>query len=160
MKNFRQLSRVKQKLTQSECEEVLEKALRGVLALNGDDGYPYALPVNFYYDKALRKIYFHSGKKGYKIDCIDRSSKASFTVSDDGIRKEGEWWLTIKSVVIFGKIGKIDDPKEIEAISRKLSYKFTQDEEYINREIEKYAPATLLLALTIEDICGKSVREK
>ena len=157
---FRELTRSKQKLSEEECLRVLEKALRGTLALNGEKGYPYALPINFYYDPARAKIYFHSGKAGYKIDCLSRSAKACFTASDEGTRKEGEWWLTIKSVIIFGKIEKIDDPKEIEEISRKLSHKFTQDEEYIDREIEKYAPATLLLALSVENICGKSVREK
>ena len=157
---FRSLTRIKQKLSREECDEVLNTALRGTLAVNGDEGYPYALPINFYYSAERGKIYFHSGKAGYKVDCLERSPKACFTASDDGTRKEGEWWLTIKSVVIFGKIEKIGDPKEIEDISRKLSHKFTQDEEYIAREIEKYAPDTLLLALTIEDLCGKSVREK
>ena len=73
---------------------------------------------------------------------------------------DGEWWLTIKSVVIFGRIRRIEDPETIERISRALSHKFTQDEEYIDREIDRYAPATLLLALQIEDTQGKIVREK
>lgn len=157
---FRQLARYKQKLTEEECEEVLSNALRGVLAVNGDDGYPYALPINFYYDSAARKIYFHSGKAGYKLDCLTRSDKASFTAMDEGVRHEGEWWLEIKSVIAFGRIERISDPEKTVEISRQLSHKFTQDDAYINREIEKYASATLLLALSIEDLCGKRVREK
>ena len=157
---FRELTRIKQKLPLSECKEVLRTTLRGTLAVNGDEGYPYALPLNHYYDEANDTIYFHSGKTGYKLDCINRSDKACYTVIDDGERREGEWWLTIRSVVVFGRIAPVEDPEEILRVSRALSHKFTQDEGYIDHEIEKYAPATLLLALEIEDIKGKIVREK
>ena len=92
---FRKLTRIKQALPLSECKDVLKTALRGTLAVNGEDGYPYALPLNHYYDENTETIYFHSGKAGYKVDCIDRSDKACFTVIDDGERREGEWWLTV-----------------------------------------------------------------
>ena len=157
---FRELTRIKQKLPLSECKEVLRTTLRGTLAVNGDEGYPYALPINHYYDKATHTLFFHSGKAGYKIDCITRSGKACFTVTDEGERRENEWWLTFRSVIAFGKITAVQDAQTIERISRALSHKFTQDEGYIDHEIEKYAPATLLLALEIEDVKGKIVREK
>jgi len=157
---FRKLTRIKQALSPSECEKVLKNTLRGTLALSGDEGYPYAMPVNHYYDAENRTVYFHSGKAGYKIDCLDRSDKACFTVIDEGERREGEWWLTFRSVVIFGRIARVEDAATIEQISRALSHKFTQDEAYIDREVEKYASATLLLALRIENIQGKIVREK
>jgi len=154
------LARIKQKLSHEEAIEVLESSLRGVLSVNGRDGYPYALPINHYYNKEDGKIYFHSGKAGYKLDCIKDSDKACFTVIDNGVRKEGDWWLTIRSVIAFGKIERIDDPETILRISRKLSYKFTSDDAYIDREIEKYAAATALLSFTPEEISGKVVREK
>ena len=157
---FRKLSRAKQELSREECLVVLRDALRGVLALTGDDGYPYALPINFYYDQTSDKLYFHSGKTGYKIDCIRHSQKVCFTASDDGVRLDGEWWLTIRSVIAFGKIEIIEDRKTIERISRLLSEKFTSDKDYVDREIEKYASATTLLALSVEHLTGKVVREK
>ena len=157
---FRPLTRIKQKLSEEDCEEILRTALRGVLALNGEDGYPYAIPINHYFDPDTRKVYFHSGKLGYKVDCVTASNKACFTVSDEGRRLDGEWWLTIRSVILFGKISKVTDEETIREISRKLSHKFTQDESYIDSEIARYASATLLLALDIEDMQGKSVREK
>ena len=157
---FRELLRTKQKLPREECDALLRTSLRGTLSLNGEDGYPYALPIDYFYDPECETVYFHSGKVGYKVDCIDRSEKACFTVSNDGERLEGEWWLTVKSVILFGKIRKITDLKEITEISRKLSYKFTQDEEYIERELREYSSATLLLALRVEHMIGKIVREK
>ena len=48
---FRELTRKKQQLPAEECIDVLKAALRGVLAVNGDDGYPYAVPINHYYDE-------------------------------------------------------------------------------------------------------------
>lgn len=157
---FRKLLRKNQALSHEECVKILRSALRGTLAVNGDDGYPYALPINFYYDEETAKIFFHSGKVGHKTDCIKKSNKVCFTVIDEGVKKEGEWWLTFHSVVIFGKIEQIEEPSAIEQLSKKLSYRFTKDEEYIQKEIEKYAPATVMLALSIEDMQGKIVREK
>ena len=77
---FRELTRKKQKLSEAQCKVILKQELRGVLAVNGDDGYPYALPINFYYDEANNKIYFHSGKVGHKMDALSGCDKVSFCV--------------------------------------------------------------------------------
>ncbi len=45
-------------------------------------------------------------------------------------------------------------------MSRRLSHKFTADEEYIHGEIARSGPGTLLLALQIEHMTGKSVNER
>ena len=160
MNTFPDLLRKKQQLSPAECTEVLRRALRGVLAVNGEHGYPYALPINFYYDEAENKIYFHSGKIGYKLDCIKASPKACFTAQNDGERKEGDWWLIINSVVAFGELSVITDADTVARVSRLLSLKFTDDNEYIDREIQKYGQATILLCFSVEHITGKVVREK
>ena len=152
--------RVNQRLSQEDCDRVLEKALRGVLALNGEDGFPYALPINFYYDKTAKKIFFHSGKVGYKLECLRSSNKASFTAEDLGERRDGEWWLTFQSVIAFGEVEIVTDKKIVEEVSRKLSDKFTSDKAYVDKEVEKYLDATVLLAFSILHMTGKSVREK
>ncbi|MBP5239670.1 MAG: pyridoxamine 5'-phosphate oxidase family protein [Oscillospiraceae bacterium] len=156
---FRQMNRKKQQLTDEECREILKSELRGVLSLNGDDGYPYGLPTNHYYSEEDGKLYFHSGKKGYKIDAIRRDNRASFCVYDGGFRREGEWALNIRSVIVFGKIEFVDDQKEINRISALLSRKFTDDNEYIEKEIETYGAATLMFALVPEHMTGKMVNE-
>ena len=156
---FRQMNRKKQQLTDEECREILKSELRGVLSLNGDDGYPYGLPTNHYYSEEDGKLYFHSGKKGYKIDAIRRDNRASFCVYDGGFRREGEWALNIRSVIVFGKIEFVDDQKEINRISALLSRKFTDDNEYIEKEIETYGAATLMFALVPDHMTGKIVNE-
>ena len=39
-------------------EALLQSNRRGVLAMNGDNGYPYAIPINYFYDCDKKKIYF------------------------------------------------------------------------------------------------------
>ena len=156
---FREMLRKKQQLTQEECIRILKEELRGVLSVLGDEGYPYGVPINHYYCEQDGKLYFHGGKKGHKIDAIRRYDKASFCVYDDGFRKEGEWPLHIKSVIVFGRIEFVEDRETFYQISRELSHKFTDDESYIDREIRQSGPGTLLFALVPEHISGKIVEE-
>ena len=156
---FREVARVKQKLSDEECMEILKSEPRGVLSLIGDDDYPYGMPMNFLYIPEDNAIYFHGGRKGHKIDAIMKNNKASFCTYDSGFRKPGEWSLNIKSVIAFGRIEMIDDMGETERISRLLSYKFTDDEDYIEAEIEHDLKRTLCFALKIEHMTGKIVNE-
>jgi nitroimidazol reductase NimA-like FMN-containing flavoprotein (pyridoxamine 5'-phosphate oxidase superfamily) len=151
--------RIKQQLTNEEAIELLKKEPRGVLSVLGDDGYPYGVPIDHWYNDADGWIYFHSGKKGHKIDAINRCIKVSFCVYDSGYRKEGEWALNIRSVIVFGRVEIIEDREVIYDISRKLSRKFTDDEGYIAREIKAFAHETRLLKLAPEHISGKHITE-
>ena len=154
---FRTLARSKQQLSNEECVEILQKEVRGVLAVQGDDDYPYAVPINFYYDSIENKLYFHSGKNGHKIESLAKNNKVSFCVYDQGHHKDGHWSLNIKSVIIFGKI------KFVENWSRDMMIefckKFTNDMDYIENEIAHFADKTLVLELEIEWMTGKIVNE-
>ena len=156
---FRKMIRSRQQLSEDACVRLLKTQLRGVLSLSGDDGYPYGLPMNHFYCEEDGKLYFHCGKKGHKIDAIKRCKKASFCVIDQGYRKDGEWALNIQSVIVFGSIDFIEDQETIYRLSRQLSRKFTDDEDYIDREITRSGPATLMFSLTPEHITGKLVNE-
>ena len=156
---FRELTRKNKKISEKECVHILKTEKRGVLSVNGEGGYPYGMPMNHWYNEDDGKIYFHCGKVGYRLDCLKKDSKASFCVYDSGYCNEGEWALNIKSVIVFGSIEIIEDINLIKDITSKLSYKFTNDSEYIKNEIENYAKATLLLAMSPEHMCGKTVQE-
>ena len=156
---FRELQRKNKQISMEECIELLKKETRGVLSVMGDGDYPYGMPMNHWYNEEDGKIYFHCGKTGHRLDALRKSNRVSFCTYDSGYREEGDWALHVKSVIVFGTIEIIDDMDTIADIARKLSYKFTQDEEYIRTEIEKYAKATLLLQLTPEHICGKQITE-
>ena len=156
---FREMLRKKQQLTQEACIEILKKEPRGVLSVLGDDGYPYGMPMNHYYCEEDGNIYFHSGKNGHRVDAVKHCDKASFCVYDGGFRREGEWALNISSVIVFGRIELIEDQEKIYKIARLLSYKFTNDEKYIEHEIQKSGPGTMMFALVPEHMTGKLVKE-
>ena len=156
---FREVARKKQALTESEGIEILKNEKRGVLACLGDEQYPYALPLNHFYNTDDGKLYFHSGKTGHKVDSIKKNKKVSFCVYESGYKKEGEWALNIKSVIVFGKIEIIEDYESAMDICRRLSYKFCDDDKYIEKEIEKFGKGTLVFAINPEHITGKLVNE-
>lgn len=157
---FRDVTRIKQVLTNEECIDILKKQLRGVLSVQSDDGYPYGMPLNHFYNEEDGKLYFHSGKSGHKVDAILHDPKASFCVCDEGTRENGNWYLTFRSVIVFGKIELIEDREKIYDIARRLSRKFTDDEAYIEHEVENSGPGTLMFALVPEHITGKRVTER
>lgn len=156
---FRELLRQNKKLSVEECIHILKTETRGVLSVLGDDDYPYGMPMNHWYNEEDGNIYFHCGKVGHRLDALKKHDKVSFCTYDKGYKNEGEWALNVKSVIVFGKIEIVDDMDSIVDITTKLSYKFTQDADYIREEIEKYAKGTLLLKLVPENICGKFVKE-
>ena len=156
---FRELQRKNKQISMEECIELLKKETRGVLSVLGDGDYPYGMPMNHWYNEEDGKIYFHCGKSGHRLDALRKCNKVSFCTYDSGYCEDGDWALHVKSVIVFGTMEIIDDMDNIADVARKLSYKFTQDEEYIRTEIEKYAKATLLLQLTPEHVCGKQITE-
>lgn len=156
---FRELTRKNKQLSVEACVQLLKEETRGVLSVLGEGDYPYGMPMNHWYDEEDGKLYFHCGKAGHRLDALKKHNKVSFCVYDQGCRDAGEWALNVKSVIVFGTMEIIDDMDQIVDITAKLSRKFTQDEAYIQQEIKMHGPATLLLQLTPEHICGKMVKE-
>ncbi len=156
---FRKLARIRKQLTKEECIDLLRTELRGVLSVNGDGGYPYGMPLNHWYCEEDGKLYFHSGKKGHKIDAMIADDRASYCVLDKGVRRDGEWQLHFRSVIVFGRLSIVEDHEKALEISRRLSLKFTSDRKYIEDEIRDHGDAVLCFALTPENICGKKVEE-
>lgn len=126
----------------SQIIEILKNEKRGVLSVFGENGYPYGLPINYWYNDNNGYIYFHCGKKGHKVDAISANNKVSFCVYDKGFEKDGEWSLNISSVIVFGKIYTVDNFEQSMEICRQLSYKFTDDIEYIESEIRNFGNVT------------------
>lgn len=154
------MRRQKQALSEDECIRILETETRGVLSMVGDDGYPYGVPINHYYDEETGRLYFHGGRTGHRVDAVRECDKVCYTVFDKGHLNEGDWALNVKSVIIFGRIRMVEDYDRAIDLCRRLSYKFTDDEAYIADEIEKHARATLVMELEIEHMTGKLVKEK
>lgn len=156
---FRELVRKNKQLSAQECAEVLQKETRGVLSVIGDGGYPYGTPMNHWYDESDGSLWFHSGDAGHRLEALQKQPKASFCCYEKGVHEDDGWALTVRSVIVFGRVELVRQPELIADIAARLSRKFTQDEEYIRCEIEQHAHRTVLLHLVPEHICGKRVKE-
>ena len=99
---FREMRRKKQVLPEEVCTSILNRGTSGVLALMGDEGYPYAVPMSYVYDDG--KLYFHCAKEGHKLDAVRRCSKASFCVIDQDQIVPEEYTTYFRSVILFGTI--------------------------------------------------------
>ena len=155
---FRKMRRIKQQLSQEECIDILVNEPRGVLALLGDDDYPYTVPMSHVYVDG--KIYFHGAKEGHKRDAIKKHSKVSYCVLDDGVKQKDSWWYTFRSVVAFGKIRIIEDAQEKIDKLTYLGNKFFPTPEDTQEEINRLLNQTEVFEITIEHMTGKIVKEK
>ena len=157
---FRELTRKHKEISGEECVRILETETRGVLSVQGDDGYPYCMPMNHWYDPESGCIWFHAGHGGHREDALRRCDKASYCVHDEGYTVNGHWAKHVTSVIVFGRMELVEDMDEIVRVGTALSYKFIQDEEHIRKEIAASAHKTVLLKLTPEHVSGKHVVEE
>ena len=156
---FREIRRKKNELPIEAAKELLRNNKRAALAVNGDDGYPYVVPINFYYEESENRIYFHGAKEGHKLDAIRACDKVSYCVYDHGYRREGEWALNIRGVIVFGKLRLVEDEEKAKKICTQLCQKFTDDKEYLEKELKYSVPRVQCLELVPEHMSGKLVNE-
>lgn len=109
---FREMRRKRQLLSKEDTQKILYQGTSGVLAVSGDDGYPYAVPLSYVYDG--EKIYFHSAKSGHKLDAIVKNPKASFCVIDQDNIVPDEYTTYFRSVIVFGTIHILHDEADKE----------------------------------------------
>ncbi len=158
MSEFRVMRRKRQQLSEEQSVEVLKRATAGTLAVLGDNGYPYAVPLSFVY--ADGRIYFHSAMSGHKVDAVRRCDKASFCVIDRDDVKPEQYTTFFRSVIAFGRIHIIDDPEERLAAARLLGDRYNPgDEEALQKELEKSLAHMLVIRLDIEHLTGKEAIE-
>jgi nitroimidazol reductase NimA-like FMN-containing flavoprotein (pyridoxamine 5'-phosphate oxidase superfamily) len=158
MSEFRPMRRKRQELAQEESITILQKATSGTLALLGDNGYPYGIPINFTYED--NRFYFHGAREGHKIDAITRNPKASLCVLDEGVKNEGEWWWCFNSVIAFGHIRIVEDEAEIEKALRAIGEKYFPTDYDLEADVAKNLSRVCILALEVDHMTGKAVREK
>ena len=168
---FRAMRRKRQQLPEEECIGILRRATSGTLALLGDGGYPYAVPMSYVYDDG--KLYFHSAMSGHKVDAIRNCDKASFCVIDQDDVKPAEYTTYFRSVIAFGRIHIVDDEagdsvaddvegghQEKMAIARLLGNRFNPNqEEALQKELEHGFARMVAIRLDIEHLTGKQAIE-
>ena len=156
---FRKMRRINREISLEDTKALLEKEKRGVLSVNGDDGYPFAFPINFLYVEEEGKIYFHGAKEGYKVDSLKKNDKVCFTVYGNEHFKEGEWAPYVQSAVVFGRCRLIDDRELTTFKIRLLAEKYFPNKDEIEAEMASVDRAQLY-EITIEHMTGKQIKER
>ncbi|MEG0910537.1 MAG: pyridoxamine 5'-phosphate oxidase family protein [Ruthenibacterium sp.] len=155
---FREMRRKNQALSHAQNVEILENRTAGVLALLGDDDYPYAVPLSYFY--CDDKLYFHGAMTGHKIDALCKNDKASFCVIDKDTIVPAEYTSYFRSVIAFGKVHLIENAAEKRAALTKLAAKYSPDHE---RErlaaVEKEMSRVCLIVFDVEHLTGKAASE-
>ncbi|MDO5294177.1 MAG: pyridoxamine 5'-phosphate oxidase family protein [bacterium] len=160
---FREMRRKKQALSKQETLDIFERNTSGVLAVLGDEEYPYAVPLSYTYCDS--KLYFHGAKSGHKLDAIQNHDKASFCIIDKDQIVPDEYTTYFRSAIAFGKIRILEEEAEKRAAIEKLAIKYTpNNEEGCMQEIAKEFKFLCMIELDIEHMTGKEaielVREK
>lgn len=152
------MRRIRQQLTPEECVHILGRCTSGVLALAGDNGYPYAVPLSYVHSGG--HIFFHSAPQGHKVDAIRRNDRCSFCVIERDDVKPLEFTTYYRSVIVFGRITVIeDDGEKLHALQLLGQHYSPGDESGLKHEIDKSLNRVVMLRLDIEHMTGKEARE-
>lgn len=156
---FRPMRRSAQALGVDACREVLSRGTSGVLALLGDGGWPYAVPMSYAFDG--EKLYFHCAREGHKLDAIRREARASFCVVDRDEVVPEEYTTYFRSVIVFGRVRILEDEAQMRAAIELLARRyFPQDSaENRRRAIEREWAGLCMLEMDIEHMSGKEAIE-
>ncbi|WP_419025779.1 pyridoxamine 5'-phosphate oxidase family protein [Emergencia sp.] len=155
---FRNMRRSKQILSQADSIAILEKATSGVLAVAGDDDYPYAVPLSFVY--ADGKIFFHCAKSGHKLDAIARNNKVSFCIIDEDQIVPEEYTTYFRSVIAFGKACILEEEGEKRSAIEKLAAKYSPNQEEGRlKEIDDQISHMCMVEITVDHLSGKEAIE-
>lgn len=160
---FRGMRRKSQLLSVEETIEIFKNGTSGVLAVLGDEDYPYAVPISYVYCDS--KIYFHGAKSGHMLDAILKHEKASFCVIDKDNIVQAEYTNHFRSAIAFGKVRIIDSEDEKRSAIEKLAIRYAPNyEEGCLKKIEREFKILCIIELDIEHMTGKEsmklVKEK
>lgn len=156
---FREMRRKRQALPQEDCAAILTRGSSGVLALLGDGGYPYAVPLSYVYNGS--KLYFHCAKAGHKLDAIRREPKASFCVIDKDELVPQQYTTYFRSVIVFGTLRILEDELEKQRGIELLAQKYAPEDSAAKRQraILDEWKSLCVVEMKIQHITGKAAIE-
>lgn len=159
MSGFRPMRRARQQLSAQECAAILARSTSGVLAVSGDGGWPYAVPLSYVYDGT--HLYFHCAKTGHKLDALRACEKASFCVIDQDQVVPAEYTTYFRSVIAFGQARVLEEEAAMRRAIELLAVKYDPDgsPEARAQAIDREFPALCMVELTVEHLSGKEAIE-
>ena len=127
------------------------------VALNGDDGYPYIIPLNFGVDVEDDQVYlyFHSARRGQKLDLIAQDARATFEMDcDHELICYGERMsctMAYRSVIGRGTVEILPEGEKKHGLDIIMRHYHAEDFPYS----EKPIPVTTVWRLKVESMTGK-----
>ena len=150
---FRDIRKKKNQISTEAAEQLLIQARRGVLAVNGREGYPYAIPINYYYDREAQKIYFHGARAGHKAEAIRACDKVCFTVYGSETIREEAW-------APYRRCRLLEQSPETMVLLKRFAMKYYPEEQLADEEIRQDGAAAQIFEIEIHHLSGKEVQEK
>ena len=156
---FREMRRKRQQLSPEETEAVLDRCSSGTLAVLGDDGYPYAVPLS--YVRHEGRIYFHCAKSGHKLDAIRACDKVCFSVVDKDDVIPEKFTTAFRSATVFGRARIVTDGAELLSAMRALAGKYSprESEDAFQHEMRSSGAGLCVVAIDVEHMTGKQGKE-
>ena len=154
---FREMRRKMQALTAEETAEILKRNTSGVLSLNGDDGYPYGVPLSYVYLDS--KLYFHCAGAGHKLDSILKDDKASFCVIDQDQVVGEEYTTYFRSVIAFGRARVLEGAEKLRPLVELCEKYYPGHLEQTRQKAEHALKNVSIVEVTIEHMTGKTAME-
>ncbi len=148
---------VKNQLSLDECLKLLDSTSVCVLSLNGPDGWPYSVPVNFV--RIGDKLYYHGRRTGTRVRCMEGDDRCTLVAySEDGYEDYGEnacdTTTLFGSVVVRGRVKTVEsDDLKLTVLKAMLEKVTPEKKDFpINAEI---VSRTGMFEISIEEITGK-----
>ena len=151
---FRHMRLKENQLPQEDAERIMREQPHGVLAVEGDGGYSYAVPLSYAYKGG--KIYFHGATEGHKYDAAKKSSKVSFCVISKDDILPAEFNTLFESAIAFGKLRILEsDEERMEALIAILEKYSPEHMESGKKYIEGNWDEVACFAIDVEHLTGK-----
>lgn len=148
------MRRINREVGEAEARAIMARADHGFLATVGEDGWPYAVPVNHVLDGDT--LYFHCALSGHKLDNLGREPRVAYSaVASEQVVPESVT-THYESAIAFGRAEIVTDAAEkrraLELLGRRFCPGFEAE---VEREIRHDGPKTHVVRIRIERLTGK-----
>ena len=151
---FREMRRNKQALTAEEIAEILKRNTSGVLAVNGDGGYPYAVPLSYVYLDS--KLYFHCAGVGEKWEILKNDPCVCLTAVTNACLMPAYYDTAYDCAMVKGRAVVVTDETERHAAMRLIVAALAPGHlDRLDEHMARRMDATKIVKIVPEEITGK-----
>jgi hypothetical protein len=154
---FREMRRKRQQMSDEEARELLKNGKYLVLAVSGDDGYPYSVPLSYFYED--NAVYFHCARSGHKLDAIKANPKVSFCVVGDSQIVENKVTVFFSSVIAFGKAEILEGGEKFAACRKLGDVLCPHRPDKVQEDMDNNFSKVEMVKINIEHLTGKKAIE-